>query len=226
MNTQKTGEFIKMLRKENNMTQLELAVKLNCTDKAVSRWETGKGLPDADTLLSLSDVFSISINEILLGERFNLPSDKSEYPAVAENTPTIEEIISTADETIVEILKDKEEKIISTNRSALMVIFACCFQALSFFVIPSVITFFKPTAEPVLFLVYASLANFVFVGLIKDKNKWIFPLFTVVCMLFGMIDNKGDAHVFASFAIIYGTFSTGVIGVIELVRYIIKKIKQ
>ena len=78
MNTQKTGEFIKALRKERNMTQLELSQKLNCTDKAVSRWETGKGLPDADTLLALSNLFGISINEILLGERFNLPSTDNE----------------------------------------------------------------------------------------------------------------------------------------------------
>ena len=103
MNTQKTGEFIKLLRKENNMTQLELSQKLNCTDKAVSRWETGKGLPDADTLLSLSDVFGVSINEILLGERYNLVSADNNQSDIAEKTPTIEEIISTCPSSSVPI---------------------------------------------------------------------------------------------------------------------------
>ena len=226
MNTQKTGEFIKLLRKENNMTQLELSQKLNCTDKAVSRWETGKGLPDADTLLSLSDVFGVYINEILLGERYNLVSADNHQSDIAEKTPTIEEIISTTDETIVNILKDKEEKIVSTNRSAIMVIVSCCVQALIFFVAPSVITFFKPNAEPVLFLIYASLANFFFAGLIKDKNKWIIPLFTVVCLLFGMIDNKGEAHIYISLAPIFGCVCVGVMGIIAGIRYVIKKIKQ
>ena len=41
MDKQKTGEFIRSLRKENDITQLELAQKLSCTDKAISRWETG-----------------------------------------------------------------------------------------------------------------------------------------------------------------------------------------
>ena len=92
MNIQKTGEFIKALRKEKNLTQLELAEKLNCTDKAVSRWETGKGLPDADMLLSLSTVFNVSINEILLGEKFVF-SDTDNDSIPKENNEQIEEII-------------------------------------------------------------------------------------------------------------------------------------
>lgn len=224
MNTQKTGEFIKNLRKENNMTQLELAKKLNCTDKAVSRWETGKGLPDADTLLSLSDVFGVSINEILLGERFNLQINHSEYPAVAESVPIVEEIISTADETIVEILKEKEENIGRTNRSAIMVIASCCIQVLIFFVIPQhIIMEIKPNAEPIVFVIYASLMNFIFAGLIKDKNKWIVPLFIVVCLLSGVV--TGD-HVSVALAPIFGGVCIGIMGAVAGIRYIIKKIKQ
>ncbi len=224
MNTQKTGEFIKNLRKENNMTQLELAKKLNCTDKAVSRWETGKGLPDADTLLALSDVFSVSINEILLGERYNLSCSDNEYPDMAENAPIIEEIISNVDETIVDILKDKEENIGRTIRSAVMVIVSCCIQVLIFFVIPQhIIMGINPYAEPIVFVIYASLVNFVFAGLIKDKTKWIVPLFTVVCLLSGVV--TGD-HASVGLAPVFGVACAGVMGIIEFVRYIIKKIKQ
>lgn len=218
MNTQKTGEFIKNLRKENNMTQLELAKKLNCTDKAVSRWETGKGLPDADTLLSLSDVFVVSINEILLGERFNLQVNHSEYPAVAESVPIVEEIISTADETIVEILKEKEE-IVKAKRSDIIVVIACCLQAINLFVMPRV----YPSDN---LLIYGSMASFVLVGLIKSKSKWVYPLVNVACLLLWLPTTGSDHHVYVSFAIIYGTLSAGVIGAIEVVRYIIKKIKQ
>lgn len=218
MDTQKTGGFIKLLRKENDMTQLELAQKLNCTDKAVSRWETGKGLPDADTLLALSNLFGISINEILLGERFNLPSADDEYHAVAENTPIIEEIISTADETIVELLKDKEE-IAKAKRSDILVVIVCCLQAINLLVMPRV----YPSDY---LLIYGSMASFVLVGFIKSKSKWVYPLINVASLLLWLLTAGSDHGFYKQLAIIYGVLSAGSIGVIEILRYVIKKIKQ
>lgn len=69
MNAQKCGEFIAELRKEQNLTQKDLADKLNVSDKAISRWETGKGFPDVDSLQALSKFFDITINELLAGEK-------------------------------------------------------------------------------------------------------------------------------------------------------------
>ena len=78
MELKQTGKFISELRKEKNLTQQELAEKLNVTDKAVSRWETGRGLPDADSMLSLSDFFGVTINELLLGKRIKTPDEAKE----------------------------------------------------------------------------------------------------------------------------------------------------
>lgn len=69
MNPKKTGAFILQLRKEKRMTQKQLAQKLNITDKAVSRWECGKGYPDIEMLAMLGEEFSVSISELLCGER-------------------------------------------------------------------------------------------------------------------------------------------------------------
>lgn len=69
MDQMKIGKFIAQLRKEQNMTQLELATKLGVTDRAVSKWENGRGLPDLSLIKPLSDALSISINELLCGER-------------------------------------------------------------------------------------------------------------------------------------------------------------
>lgn len=69
MNTQKVGKFIHEERKKMNLTQKQLADMLNITDKAVSRWETGKGYPDIEMLVKLSDTFNVSVNELLNGER-------------------------------------------------------------------------------------------------------------------------------------------------------------
>lgn len=69
MNYEKIGNFILNLRKENNMTQQELADKLYVTDKAVSKWETGRGIPDIQTIKNLSVIFNVSEKKILNGER-------------------------------------------------------------------------------------------------------------------------------------------------------------
>ena len=69
MNNQAIGNFIKALRTEQGLTQKQLAEKINVTDKAVSRWETGKGAPDVTLLLPLSQLFGVSVNELLRGER-------------------------------------------------------------------------------------------------------------------------------------------------------------
>ena len=76
MDVRQTGSFIRELRKEKEMTQQDLAEKLNVTDKAISRWETGRGLPDADSMMALSSFFSVTINELLLGRK-NRISERS-----------------------------------------------------------------------------------------------------------------------------------------------------
>jgi len=69
MNQDKVGKFIAKLRKENNLTQQQLADKLEITDKAVSKWENGRCLPDVYFLNILSDLFHVTVEEILNGER-------------------------------------------------------------------------------------------------------------------------------------------------------------
>ncbi len=69
MNQEKIGLFIKKLREENSLTQEELAKKVFHGRDAISKWERGKNLPDTETLLILSDIFHVSVNEILAGER-------------------------------------------------------------------------------------------------------------------------------------------------------------
>ncbi len=71
MNQAKIGEFISTLRKEQNMTQLDLANKLGITDRAVSKWENGRGMPDLSLIKPLCDALSISVNELFCGERIN-----------------------------------------------------------------------------------------------------------------------------------------------------------
>ena len=80
MNQEKIGKFIANLRKEKNMTQQDLAKKLGVTDRAISKWENGRGLPDYSLLQDLCDTLSISINELFSGEKLS----KEDYKTKAE----------------------------------------------------------------------------------------------------------------------------------------------
>ena len=64
----KIGKFIAERRKQAGLTQLQLAEKLNITDRAVSKWENGKAMPDSALMLDLCDILGINVNELLCGE--------------------------------------------------------------------------------------------------------------------------------------------------------------
>lgn len=92
MEQEKVGKFIAACRKEKQLTQADLAEKLNITNKAVSKWETGRGMPDASILLELSKILEVTVNELLSGEKLQ-----------------VEEYKIKAEENIITISKEKEK---------------------------------------------------------------------------------------------------------------------
>lgn len=80
MDQEKIGKFISSCRKEKGLTQAALAGKLGITDRAVSKWETGKSLPDASIMLELCGILEIDVNELLTGEHITMNDykDKAE----------------------------------------------------------------------------------------------------------------------------------------------------
>ncbi len=74
------GKFIAQKRKEKNLTQLELASKISVSEKTISKWECGNGLPDASLMLPLCNVLDISANELLSGKSLS----ENEYKESAE----------------------------------------------------------------------------------------------------------------------------------------------
>lgn len=84
MDVKKVGQFLKELRKQNNMTQEQLGEKIGVTNKTVSRWETGEYMPPIENLKLLSDIYQVSINEILAGERL----EQEKYRDAAEDNIT------------------------------------------------------------------------------------------------------------------------------------------
>ncbi len=88
----KIGKFIAECRKKNNLTQMQLAEKLNITDRAVSKWETGKAMPDSSIMLDLCDILGINVNDLLSGEVVTMDN----YNKKLENN-------------LLEMIKQKEE---------------------------------------------------------------------------------------------------------------------
>lgn len=91
MDNQKFGTFISKMRKEKGWTQLELAEKLNVTDKAVSKWERGQGFPDIKTLEPLAEALNISIVELMQSER-----EEEKEPLSNEVSKVVTDIIDVA----------------------------------------------------------------------------------------------------------------------------------
>ena len=108
MNQEKIGKFIATCRKEQNLTQEQLAEKLGITYKAISKWECGKGLPDASIMMELCKILKITVNDLLSGEKV----DKEHYQKKLEQN-----IIDTIDYTV--------KKVSEKNKSiAMMIMFA------------------------------------------------------------------------------------------------------
>lgn len=87
----KIGQFIAEQRKKANLTQMQLAEKLNITDRAVSKWETGKSMPDSSLMLDLCGLLKISVNDLLSGE-----------------VVTMENYNETIEKNLLEMVKQKE----------------------------------------------------------------------------------------------------------------------
>ena len=80
MNQEKIGNFIAAMRKEKGLTQAQLAERLGVINKTVSRWETGKNMPDYAVLKDLTRELGITVNELIRGERLKMRSRGYPFP--------------------------------------------------------------------------------------------------------------------------------------------------
>ena len=108
----KTGKFIAAMRKEQNLTQRQLAELLQISDKTVSKWECGNGMPEVGTMLPLCETLHINVNELLTGERLD-----TQYQERAE-----ENLVNLAQEKESEIVRGRKKMLVMTAASACAVV--------------------------------------------------------------------------------------------------------
>ena len=218
MDIAKIGEFIKSQRKALNMTQKELAEKIGCTDKAISRWETGKGLPDMSFIIPLSKELNVSINELLTGEKF---VTEFESP---EETEKVTEIIKKNDKTLVSVIEENQKVIKRHTKISLGLFVLLCLQMLIFTVVPE---FIPGTQEPILVVIYLSATVSAIVGFLKSKLKWLFPVVIVlIYLLIYLIEYTGEAFEAFATSIYFAAGSLIIIAFCSLVSYLYRKIKK
>ena len=134
----KIGKFIAECRKGKALTQAQLAEMLGITDRAVSKWETGKSMPDSSIMLELCEILDINVNELLSGERI-----------IMENYD------KKAEENLIEMKRQKEE----SDRRMLKMEYAIGYtSSISFFVLIFTASFIEmPSWLRILLIVLGSV---------------------------------------------------------------------
>ena len=122
----KIGRFIAECRKKKNLTQVQLAEKLNITDRAVSKWETGKTMPDSSIMLGLCAILEISVNDLLSGEVITMNNYNKE-----------------AEKNMLEIIRQKEQ----SDRNLLRIEWVVGILSLIILFVPIIIGSLLPMEE-------------------------------------------------------------------------------
>lgn len=169
MNQEKIGSFIAENRKAKGLTQIEFAEKLGVSNKSVSRWETGKNMPDVSLFLSICDVLDISVNELIIGEHITTQESKK------------------ADEVFVETIKASNKKLKSAQ--ILIYIFAVLVNALFMIAVPLTATPSDAMAVPLLAIIGGTISA-VLLSCLNIKPMWLFifiPISAIELLVGGMI---------------------------------------
>ena len=176
----KIGKFIAAMRKEQNLTQRQLAELLRISDKTVSKWECGNGLPEVGTMLPLCETLHINVNELLTGERLD-----AQYQEKAE-------------ENLVNLVQEKESEIARGHKKMLMMAAASvCAVALWFFLFADSNVYHlgdRPTPLTLCYLIvgfagiYAAVV-LVALGVLRKNISIVFAALSIsafVSLLIGM----------------------------------------
>lgn len=113
----KIGKFISLRRKDLNLTQQQLADLLHISNKTISKWETGKGMPEIGLLLPLCNELKISVNELLSGENLD-----NKYQEKAE-------------ENLIALFKEKEKLRLKKKTQSLVILFSFIMTILCWFLL-------------------------------------------------------------------------------------------
>lgn len=208
MDQEKIGSFLAENRKAKGFTQIEFAEKLGVSNKSVSRWETGKNMPDVSLFLPICDALDISVNEFLIGERITTQENKR------------------ADEILVETIKASNKKL----KSAQIVIYILAVLVNAFFMIGVPLTATPSDAMAVpLSALLGGAVSALLLSCLNIKPIWLFifiPI-SVIELLVGSIIYCGELYDYGlPYATILAFIQLAIFLLTLTVRIIVKKIMK
>ena len=143
----KIGKFISSCRKEQGMTQAALAEKLGISDRAVSKWETGKSMPDSGIMLELCGILNINVNELLSGERI-----------------MTEVYDKRAEENLLEMRQQIEEKNRQLLRTEYLIVLPAVVLGLVLILVASIVEISSVWRGTLIFFAVAMIVVFAFIA--------------------------------------------------------------
>lgn len=157
MDAKKTGELIATLRHERNLNQSELADLIGVSNKAISRWETGRGYPDIETLPKISEVLNISIPELLSGQRDQQVADDADPQPLFETSGQgdSDHSIETVCQYAGEQARKQKKKFIMLGILLSVVVFIFSLISFAFRILPGILDLYVSAEE-----FYWSVGNF------------------------------------------------------------------
>lgn len=213
MDNIKTGLYIKEKRKEKGITQKQLADILNCTDKAVSRWETGKGFPEISMLLPISEALGVSVNELIIGEDIRQ-----------------EEFVEKADDTVITTL-EKSKKM--AKKSHIIIFVLLVLIEIGAFVGVSITATPSDTMGLIFFQAGIVLMTTIILGFtsIKMRTKFIYIPITIILNLAATGIYFGDIYDYwLPYTAVYSMIQAVIIliccGITKLSTHLMRKTKE
>ena len=206
MDQEKIGSFIAENRKAKGFTQIEFAEKLGVSNKSVSRWETGKNMPDVSLFLPICDALDISVNEFLIGERITTQENKK------------------ADEILVDTIQASNKKLKSAQ--ILIYIFAVLVNALFMIGVPLSATPSDAMAVPLAALLGGAVSALL-LSCLNIKPMWLFIFIPISVMelLVGSIIYCGELYDYGlSYATILAFMQLAIILLAIIIRTTIRKL--
>ena len=206
MNQEKIGSFLAENCKAKGFTQIEFAEKLGVSNKSVSRWETGKNMPDVSLFLPICDALDISVNEFLIGERITTQENKK------------------ADEILVDTIQASNKKLKSAQ--ILIYIFAVLVNALFMIGVPLSATPSDAMAVPLAALLGGAVSALL-LSCLNIKPMWLFIFIPISVMelLVGSIIYCGELYDYGlSYATILAFMQLAIILLAIIIRTTIRKL--
>lgn len=169
-------------------------------------------------IIPLSKELNVSINELLMGEKLVIEAEN------IEESKKVTEIIKKNDDTLADVIEESQKVIKRQTKISISLLILFCLQMIIFFVLPNILPY---SLSPIEMMITLSAIVSVFVGLCKNKLKWLFPLaISLVFLLINLFYRTEEGYLGFVLSLYFATGSAIIIAISTFVSFIYRKLKK